>query len=44
MREEFCYFRSERILEAEVLDTPIHRRADLLRAMQAEPTRYEEMK
>ena len=32
LREDFRYFRTERIAEAEVLDTPIPRRMDLLRA------------
>ena len=31
LREGFRYFRTERIIEAEVLDTPIPRRMDLLR-------------
>ena len=47
LREGFRYFRTERIAEAEVLDTPIPRRMDLLRtewrsAMEAERRRYED--
>ena len=47
LRDGFRYFRTERIAEAEVLDTPIPRRMDLLRsewqhAMETERRRYEE--
>ena len=47
MREGFRYFRTERIAEAEVLDAPIPRRMDLLRAewqaaMACERRRYED--
>ena len=47
LREGFRYFRTERIAEAEVLDTPIPRRMDLLRsewqhAMETARRRYEE--
>lgn len=47
LREGFRYFRTERIVEAEVLDTPIPRRMDLLRAewrqaTDAERKRYED--
>lgn len=47
LREGFRYFRTERISEAEVLDTSIPRRMDLLRAdwqtaMDAERRRYED--
>lgn len=47
LRDGFRYFRTERIAEAEVLDTPIPRRMDLLRAdwrtaMDAERRRYED--
>lgn len=47
LREGFRYFRTERILEAQVLDTPIPRRMDVLRtewrhAMEAERKSYED--
>ena len=47
LREGFRYFRTERIAAAEVLDVPIPRRMDLLRAewrnaMETERRRYEE--
>lgn len=47
LREGFRYFRTERIAEAEVLDAPIPRRMDLLRAewrnaMETERRRYED--
>lgn len=47
LREGFRYFRTERILRAEVLDVPVPRRMDLLRAewqaaSEAERKRYEE--
>ncbi|MEM0948742.1 MAG: YafY family protein [Pseudomonadota bacterium] len=46
LREGFRYFRTERIVDAEVLDTPVPRRMDLLRtewrrAMETERRRYE---
>ncbi len=45
LREGFRYFRTERIFEADVLDTPIPRRMDILRvelrrAMDTERNRY----
>lgn len=47
LREGFRYFRTERIVMAEVLETPIPRRMDLLRTewqktMEAERRRYED--
>ena len=46
LREGFRYFRTDRIVDAEVLDTPVPRRMDLLRgewrgAMDTERRRYD---